>query len=482
MINLQQLIALFPTVTLIFAIIIVILSICYSRNHTFVCTLTILGLVCSCLSLFFLKNIIPINVTALFYIDKSSIIYVFMILFSAISACIFSYSWLEKYQFNKEELYVLFLLSTLGAVNLIFSNHMSSLFISIELLTLPVFGLIAYSNMQKYSLEAALKYIILSGVSSSFLLLGIAWIYAISGNLSFLSLDYIFDITREQEKLVILFGTIMILSSLFFKLSIVPFHLWTPDIYQGSSAAVLSFFSTVSKTAIFFILLRLFLHISNFDNGVLYYIVSLMIFLSVIFGNILALLQNDMKRFFGYSSISQLGYLLILLLAFHDSYIFSLEASIVYVCSYLFSNIAYFGIINLISNISQNKQHHPKFWYEGLFWHQPMLAIILTVIFLSLSGIPITLGFIGKFYILSIIINEHLWIVGIPFFVGSIIGLCCYLRMIINLYLTSPTYFSRTLIIPRYWFFSPSGIVVCISGINLLILGIYPNLLINLLQ
>ncbi|QCI17573.1 NADH-quinone oxidoreductase subunit N [Buchnera aphidicola (Acyrthosiphon lactucae)] len=481
-INLQQLTALLPVLITMFTAVTVMLSISYNRNHFFIAVFSILGFISAFCSLYFLIAIVPIDVTCLFHIDSYSILYIGMVIISSFCACIFAYSWLLKYPFNKEEFYLLIIISSLGAMSLIISNHMASLFINIELISLPIFGLIAYSSYQKYSLEASFKYIILSGVSSCFLLLGIAWIYSISGSLDFLSMHQVFESISKNEKLVVLFGTSMIFFALFFKLSIIPFHLWTPDIYQGSPTSVLSFFSTTSKIAIFSVLLHFFSNISNLDNKTLYFILLLITICSILVGNLMALLQQNIKRFFGYTSISQLGYLLIILFISKKNYLFSLEASAIYLCNYLFSNIACFGIINLISNSNKKNNCDLISSYQGLFWSQPLLSSIFTLVLLSFAGIPITLGFIAKFYILSIIIKEHLLIIGFSFIIGTILGLYCYLRIILNLYLNPATSCKRDLNVSKDWCHSPSGIVICISGIIILILGIHPNSLINLVK
>jgi len=482
-INLQQLTALLPFLIIIFTAVTVILSISYNRNHFFTAVFSISGFITALCSLYFLRGIIPIDITMLFHINNYSILYIGMIIISSISTCIFAYPWLKKYPFNKEEFYFLIIISSLGAMLLIISNHMASFFINMEIISLPIFGLIAYSSYQKYSLEASFKYIILSGVASSFLLLGIAWIYSISGHLNFISIYQFFSIVSGNEKLVLLFGISMILFSLFFKLSIVPFHLWTPDIYQGSPIPVLSFFSTVGKIAVFSFLSSFLSHFSHLNNNILYFIISLITIFSVLVGNGMALFQKNLKRFFGYSSISQIGYLFIVLFVSNENYLFSLEASIIYLCGYLFSNIVFFGIINLISNAyRENNVNYSVDVYKGLFWSQPLLSSILTISLFSLAGIPITLGFIGKFYILSIIIKEHLWIIGCFCLIGMILGLYCYLRIILNLYLHPSKLSKCELNILKNWFNTPSGVVICISGIILLILGIYPNPLIRLVK
>lgn len=480
-INLQQLTALLPLLIMIFTAMTVILSISYNRNHFFVVLSSIFGLIFSLCSLYLLIKILPIDINGLFYITHYSILYISMIILSSISTCVFGYEWLKSYSYNKEEFYFLIIISHLGAIALIISHHMASFFINIEVLSLPIFGLISYSHYQKYSLEAAFKYIILSGVSSSFLLFGIAWIYSISGDLSFTSIIPLLNNISTNEVFVVLFGISMILLSLFFKLSIVPFHLWTPDIYQGTPAAVLSFFSTSGKIAIFSVLLNFLSHIS-YSNKILYFILSLIIIISVLFGNLMALFQNNIKRLFGYSSISQLGYLLIIFLASNKNYLFSLEASAIYLYSYLFSNIAFFGIMNLITHKYKTNNVDLLNAYQGLFWSQPLLSIILTLVFLSLSGIPMTLGFIGKFYILSIIIKENLWIIGSAFLISTLLGLYCYLRVILNLYLQPLHLVKNQINVSSNWVYTPSGMVIFISGMLLFILGIYPNELIYLVQ
>jgi len=480
MINLQELIVFSPFFISVFSLIIVILSISYSRNHFFTALFVVSSLTSMLFSLFFLTSKVPLNVANLFYVDGYSILYISMIIIASICTCIFAYPSLKQYLYNKEEFYLLILIANLGSILSIISNNMSSLFMSIEITSIPMFGLIAYFNNKKYSLEAAFKYVILSSVASSFLLFGIAWVYSISGDLNFTSINHILNIISFNEKLVILFGIIMILISLFFKLSIVPFHLWTPDVYEGTPSVVLSFFSTVGKIATFVILLHVLSHVSNINN-ILYFLLSLMTIFSMLIGNLMALFQNNLKRFFGYSSISQLAYLFIVLLVSKDNYALSLEASSIYLFSYLFSNVAYFGIINLISNVHHDKDVDSISSYKGFFWSDPILSSILTVILLSLSGFPMTVGFIGKFYILSIVLKEHLWIVGISFLISTILGFFCYLKIIINLYcdLSSTSSLKKFNTLKNNWLYTPTGLVIFFAGMILLIFGVYPNPLIN---
>lgn len=482
-INIQQLTAFLPFLIVIFSLTIVILSISYSRNHFFTAMFVVLSFLFVFFSLFFLTSKIPLDIATLFHIDGYSLLYIGMIVISSISTCVFAYPSLLNYPDNKEEFYLLILISNLGAMLSIISNNMCSLFVNIEIMSIPMFGLIAYFNNKKHSLESAFKYVILSSIASSFLLLGISWIYSISGNLSFTSINHILQIISLNEKLVVLFGIVMILISLFFKLSIVPFHLWTPDIYEGTPSVVLSFFSTVGKISTFSVLLHFLSHISSLNNSVLYYLLLLISICSMLIGNLMALFQKNLKRFFGYSSISQLGYLFIVLLVSKNNYILSLETTAMYLFGYLFSNIAYFGILNLVSNFCKNNNVNSISLYKGFFWSEPVLSSILTLVLLSLAGFPMTLGFIGKFYILSIIIKEHLWTVGFAFLVSTVLGFYCYLRIIVNLYLNpSKTSLKYELNVFNNWLYTPSGIIIFFSAMILLIFGIYPNPLINFIK
>ncbi|CAL4320450.1 NADH-quinone oxidoreductase subunit N [Buchnera aphidicola] len=479
--NLQELIALSPFFILILAVIIVILSIAYNRNHFSIAVFTVLSLSLTIFSLFFLILIVPINITSLVYITKRSILYISMIIVSSLSSCIFAYRWLSRYSSNKEEFYLLMLLSTLGAISLTISNHMSSVFISIELMSLPIFGLIAYSQSYKHALEASFKYLILSGVTSSFLLLGISWIYAIFGNLNFLSINQFFSSLLDGEKIIVLFGVIMMLMAFLFKLSVVPFHLWVGDIYQGSPSSVLSFFSVSGKIAIFSLLFYFFSNFYIFNNKIIFLILSLISFFSILIGNLMAIFQKNIKRFFGYSSISQIGYLLTILLVSKNQNFFSFQTSSIFLLNYLFANIAYFGFISLFS-YSSDHDIDVIDSYRGLFWSQPLLSTMITIVLLSLAGFPITLGFIAKFSIFSIILKNHLWALGFSFLIGTILGFYGYLRLIINMYLSVCNSSFHNVKLSRSWLYTPSGMLIFFFSTMLLLFGLYPNPLIHLIK
>ncbi|MDU3054504.1 MAG: NADH-quinone oxidoreductase subunit N [Escherichia coli] len=442
----QNLIALLPLLIVGLTVVVVMLSIAWRRNHFLNATLSVIGLNAALVSLWFVGQAGAMDVTPLMRVDGFAMLYTGLVLLASLATCTFAYPWLEGYNDNKDEFYLLVLIAALGGILLANANHLASLFLGIELISLPLFGLVGYAFRQKRSLEASIKYTILSAAASSFLLFGMALVYAQSGDLSFVALGKNLGDGMLNEPLL-LAGFGLMIVGLGFKLSLVPFHLWTPDVYQGAPAPVSTFLATASKIAIF--------------------------------GVLMALSQTNIKRLLGYSSISHLGYLLVALIALQTGEM-SMEAVGVYLAGYLFSSLGAFGVVSLMSSPYRGPDADSLFSYRGLFWHRPILAAVMTVMMLSLAGIPMTLGFIGKFYVLAVGVQAHLWWLVGAVVVGSAIGLYYYLRVAVSLYLHAPEQPGRDA--PSNWQYSAGGIVVLISALLVLVLGVWPQPLISIVR
>ena len=461
----QQLIALLPLLIVGLTVVVVMLSIAWRRNHFLNATLSVIGLNAALVSLWFVGQGGAMDVTPLMRVDGYAMLYTGLVLLASLATCTFAYPWLEGYNDNKEEFYLLVLIAALGGILLANANHLAALFLGIELISLPLFGLIGYAFRQKRSLEASIKYTILSAAASSFLLFGIALLYAQTGNLSFMALGKSLGDGMLHEPLL-LAGLGMMIVGLGFKLSLVPFHLWTPDVYQGAPAPVSTF-------------MRLFLYAPVGDSEAVRTVLGIIAFVSIIFGNLMALSQTNIKRLLGYSSISHLGYLLVALIALQSGEM-SMETVGVYLAGYLFSSLGAFGVVSLMSSPYRGPDADSLFSYRGLFWHRPILSAVMTVMMLSLAGIPMTLGFIGKFYVLAVGVQAHLWWLTAGVVIGSAIGLYYYLRVAVSLYLSAPQQLNRDA--PGNWQYSAGGIVVLISALLVLIFGIYPQPLIDIVQ
>jgi len=474
----QQLIALLPLLIVGLTVVVVMLSIAWRRNHFVNATLAVIGLNLALFSLYFVGQAGPMDVTPLLRVDSYSMLYTGLVILASLATCTFAYPWLAGYPDNREEFYLLVLIATLGGVMLASANHLASLFLGIELISLPLFGLVGYAFQQKRSLEAAIKYTILSAAASSFLLFGMALVYADSGNLSFVSLGKSLNDGVLHEPLLMA-GLGMRSVGCGFKLSLAPFHLWTPDVYQGAPAPVSTFLATASKIAIFGVLMRLFMYAPLADNEGVRSVLGIMAVLSMLFGNLMAISQTNIKRMLGYSSIAHLGYLLVALIAVQTHQL-SMETVGVYLAGYLFSSLGAFGVVSLMSSPYRGPDADSLYSYRGLFWHRPILAAVMTVMMLSLAGIPMTLGFIGKFYVIAVGVSAHLWWLTGAVVLGSAIGLYYYLRMTVSLYLNPPELMQRDT--PANWAFTAGGVVVLISAILVLALGIYPQPLISLVK
>lgn len=480
----EMLMAMLPILIVAGTVVLLMLSIAWRRHHFFNGSLTVIGLNCALFSLYTVWCLLhfsqhdALNVTPLLRINGYSIFYSGLVILASLATCTFAYPWLQGYPDNREEFYLLLLIATLGALVLVSAQHLAAIFLGIELIALPLFGLLGYAYQQNRSLEASIKYFLLSAAASSFLLFGMALLYAQTGGLSFASLGNVFD-EHVFSKPLILAGMGMILVGFGFKLSLAPFQLWTPDVYQGAPAPVTAFLGTVGKIALLAGVMRFFLYVPTFNVPGLNTALSFMAVASIFFGNLMALTQNNIKRLLGYSSIAHFGYLMIGLIALHQDPMV-LERVAVYIVAYLFSSLGVLGVVSLMSSPYKGADAEALFSYRGLFWHRPILAAVMTIMLLSLAGIPMTLGFIAKFFLLLTAVNTHLWVLTSTVVIGSAIALYYYLRITVSLFLSPPETLQRDT--PKDWVFTAGGIVVWISALLVLIFGIYPQPLISFIK
>ena len=476
--TIQHFIALAPLLITSITIVVVMLGIAWRRNHSQSFLLTVAGLNLALLSIYPALKVAPLVVTPLLQIDSFACLYMGIILVSTLACVTLAHAYLGEgkagYPGNREELYLLILMAAAGGLVLVAAQHLASLFIGLELLSVPVYGLVAYAFFNKRSLEGGIKYMVLSAAGSAFLLFGMALLYAEAGSLGFSEIGKAIAATGMPSPIASL-GLGMMLVGLGFKLSLVPFHLWTPDVYEGAPAPVAAFLATASKVAVFGVLVRLFQISPAATSGVLTDVMSVIAVASIIVGNLLALTQNNLKRLLGYSSIAHFGYLMIAMVASKGM---AVEAINVYLVTYVLTSLGAFGVVTLMSSPYSGRDADAMFEYRGLFWRRPYLTAVLTVMMLSLAGIPLTTGFIGKFYIIATGVEAHLWWLTGTLVVGSAIGLFYYLRVMVTLYLQDSKIQRHDA--PFNWAQRAGGVMLL--GITLLafFLGVYPQPLLTL--
>ncbi|NAS61033.1 NADH-quinone oxidoreductase subunit N, partial [Pseudomonas syringae pv. actinidiae] len=259
--TIQHFIALAPLLITSLTVVVVMLAIAWRRNHSQTFLLSVAGLNLALLSIYPALKVAPLVVTPLLHIDNFACLYMAIILASTLACVTMAHAYLGDgkvgYPGNREELYLLILLAAAGGLVLVSAQHLAGLFIGLELLSVPVYGLVAYAFFNKRSLEGGIKYMVLSAAGSAFLLFGMALLYAEAGSLSFEGIGKAIAATGMPSPIATV-GLGMMVVGLAFKLSLVPFHLWTPDVYEGAPAPVAAFLATASKVAVFAVLVRLF--------------------------------------------------------------------------------------------------------------------------------------------------------------------------------------------------------------------------------
>lgn len=424
----QDIMSLLPVVVLGGGILSILLLIAIKRDHRLIFAVTIVILTASLIASFISRPDTPHAIGDLFIIDRFGYYYLFLILLATLVVAIFSYLSLRDFypEKRKEEFYPLLLLATLGSSTMVFSTHFITFFVSLEILSVSLYTLIAYYREHSKAIEAGLKYLILAALSASFLLLGMALVYAMSGTMDFASLSAISPDAGTASHLMLIAGIALMIVGIGFKLAAVPFHIWTPDVYEGASSPISAFIATVSKGSIVALLLRFFTmtDLYRFENIV--WVFTIMSVLSMLMGNLLALMQKNVKRILAYSSIAHFGYLLVAIIAGKEM---GPPAATFYLTIYMISILAAFGLITLISQSQEEATDIQD--YEGLFWKRPYLAAAFTVSLLSLAGIPLTAGFTGKFFVLTAGVGTAQWLLAIVLVIGSVIGLYYYLRVIV---------------------------------------------------
>ncbi len=326
--------------------------------------------------------------------------------------------WLKKSE-HLPEFFILLLSAVLGMFFLISSGNLLMFYLSVELATIPVAAMANFDLDKKISSEASMKMILSSALSSGVLLFGISLIYGATGTISFDQIPALLDGNGLQ-----ILAFVFLFTAFAFKLSIVPFHLWTADVYEGSPIAVTSFLSVISKGAITFILLTTLYKVFAPMHDLWYNMVMLLSVITMVVGNLFALRQQNIKRFLAFSSIAQVGFILLGI----SSHSMEGTSSVVYfVLIYVFSNLAAFGVAGAISQAAGKERIED---YKGLYQTNPLISWVLALSLFSLAGIPPTAGFFGKLFLITAGASKGNYFFITVAALNMIISLYYYLRIV----------------------------------------------------
>lgn len=361
-----------------------------------------------------------------------------------------SFAWLKTHK-HVVEFYVLLLCALLGMFFMISSTNLLMFYLGLELSTIPLAAAVSFDLYRKPSSEGAFKMIISAAFSSALLLLGISFLYGVTGTLSFAGIGA--GLSNGNAMHIVVF--VLVFSAFAFKISAVPFHLWTADVYEGAPVAVTAFLSVVSKASVLFVMMQVLYILFEPLGGTWYRTLFVLSLLTIVVGNLFALRQENIKRFMAFSSISQVGFIMVGIAAGTPEGM----ASVVYfILIYVFSNLAAFGVIALLSALAGKERISD---YKGLFRSNPLLAWILAIALFSLAGVPPAAGFFGKFFLLftGAAKGNYVWIYIAA--LNMIVSFYYYLRIVRVMFMEESEAPLQRLIVPGW---TKLGLYICVAG------------------
>ena len=425
------------------AVILLILDLFIKRKEV-TAGLTIAGLVFA-----FIANLLVFNTNetafmGMFVADQFSGFMNIVVLLTAIISVLLSIDYLKRTGIERGEFYILLLLTTAGGMFMASANDLIAVFVALELLSIPLYVMAAFRVPNLKSEESGMKYFILGAFSSAFFVYGAALIYGATGTTNLPQIFVIIGNTlagEGQATLLLLLGSGLILVGLGFKVAVVPFHMWTPDVYEGAPTPATAFMSVAAKVGGFASLLRIMIvalpvlvvgtqAVAAWQN-----VIELIAAATMILGNFVAISQSNIKRMLAYSSIAHAGYIMIAVAAAGTPGIGdeAARAALVYLLAYMFTNLGAFAVALAIEKDDGTGSNLDDF--KGLGKSRPIHAAMMAFFMLSLTGIPLTGGFIGKWFVFQSALNAGLTVLAVIGVLTSLVSAFYYIRVVVNMYL-----------------------------------------------
>ena len=401
-----------------------------------------------------------------FVLDTMGSTFKVFIMGFAIIALVYTRHYLKVHELLRNEYFILALMSILGMMVMVSGHSLLTLYMGLEIMSLSLYALIASARDRAVAIEAALKYFVLGAIASGLLLYGMSMIYGITGSLDIAQISNFARASTlaSQQTLILNFGLVFLVIGVAFKLGAVPFHMWVPDVYQGSPTSVTMFLSTVPKIAAIALLIRLL--IDGLGDLQHYWSDLLMIIavLSIALGSLVALMQSNIKRMLAYSTISHIGFVL---LGFVTGVVEGYGAAVFYVLVYILMSLAAFGSIIVLNKNGFEADQISD--YQGLSKNSPWFALIILVVMLSMAGVPPFIGFYSKLFILQQVIAEGYVILAVIAVVFAVISAYYYLQIIKTMYFDDADK-EITVSAPL-----DMRVVLSINGILILLVGLMPS-------
>ncbi len=465
-----DLIALAPVLVLsVFAMGVLVLDLWAGKNKTLLMFISLVGLLMTAISAFAKHPLPAFAFTDSYIVDHLSIFFICIFTISSALTILLSFEYNERKGIKAGEYYALILLCTVGMIILASSTDLIMIFLGIEIVSICLYVLAGFRRDDPVSNEAALKYFLLGAFATGFLLYGMTLIYGSTGSTNLFKIAGFIKTEGAQSNPLILMGIVLLVIGFGFKVAAVPFHMWAPDVYQGSPTPVTAFMAVGPKAAAFAAFFRVFTEAIPDISLSWEILLCIIAVLSMFVGNLGAIMQTNIKRMLAFSSISHAGYLLIAVIAKS-----SLAGSglLFYMLAYAFTTFGAFGIIILLGKKEEENLELEN--YSGLAYKHPILALSMTVFLLSLGGLPPFAGFVAKFYIFSAAIEEGFVTLVVIAVLNSAISFYYYLKVVVFMYMKEPESEFQISLTPMTLF------VVIVGIIGTVELGIFPDPIIAL--
>lgn len=415
----------------------------------------------------FSLKVVSYSFSDMWVVDNYARFFKLIFLLGTFLTILISIKYLQHEAMQYGEYYALILFATIGMMIMASGAELITVFLGIELMSVALYVLAGYTRSRLTSNEAALKYFLLGSFATGFLLYGIALIYGSTGTSSIKGISEFIAVSGFQNPITI-FGMALLVVGFGFKTASVPFHMWAPDVYEGAPAPVTAFMSAGPKAAAFAAFVRIFMAALPSLQSEWTAVIWVLAVLTMTVGNVLALVQDNLKRMLAYSSIAHAGYVLVGFLSAGELGVTSI---LYYLLAYTFMNIGAFAIIVMLAGKDDERVYIQD--YKGLGYSQPVAAVAMSLFLFSLAGIPPTAGFIGKFYIFSAAIKEGFIGLAIIGVINSVVSVYYYLRVTIAMYMQDSTTPQTS---PTQSLLSSPGpaAAVLISAYGVLSLGLFP--------
>ncbi|MGY8763128.1 MAG: NADH-quinone oxidoreductase subunit N, partial [Fidelibacterota bacterium] len=440
MTNLQSLSFYYPELILIGVILVAIiydLTIHQSKSGN-VGWVLVTGLIAVAVAIYFQEQRVTTLFTNSIVLDPFASFFKLLIILATIFVSIVSLQSGELKDYRKGEYFTLLGIIVFGLFLMVSTVDLIMVYISIEIVSIMSFVLAGYLKQNTRSNEAGLKYVVYGAFSSGIMLFGLSYIYGLTGSTNYFQIQQAIATMDASANTALMMATLMVLTGFGYKVSAVPFHFWTPDVYEGAPTTITAYLSIAPKAGAFAMMIRFFNQVLA-DGGAMggldasslaslpwANIMSLLAVITMTLGNIVAIQQNNIKRMLAYSSIAHAGYMLLAMPVMSGD---SIYAIMIYLVMYLFMNLGAFFVVIIVKNKTGGETFDD---YRGLGWEMPMVGVAMTIFMVSLTGLPPSAGFIGKFYIFASLIkggNQFYWLV-VAGGINSVVSLYYYFRVV----------------------------------------------------